>query len=304
MEIRGSSAYPPTGPGPVVTIGNFDGVHRGHRALIERARSLAAPDGLPVCAYTFDPAPRDVLRPDNDVPRIQTLSDRVATLRGAGVDQVVVEPFDRAFAARPPEWFASVVLADRLRAAAVVVGWDFRFGRARRGNPAVLAEHLRVPVVTVDAVVDDDGVVSSSRIRRAVREGRVEAAAAVLGRPHEVVGTVVEGARRGRLLGFPTANIAPQTPLLPALGVYAVRVEVDGVELGGVANVGRRPTFDDGPVQLEVHLLDWEGDLYGRPLRAGFVGRLRGEQRFAGPEALVAQIDADIDTARRRLARS
>lgn len=288
-QVWDSARY--DGPGGVITIGNFDGVHIGHRALLERARSLGRG---PVIAYTFHPAPRDVLRPDNGIRRIQRLQDRVDTLLEAGADTVVVEPFDLAFAARTPESFASEILTDRLRGTAVVVGWDFRFGRGRAGNAEGLRELLDVPVEQVEAVHFEGEVASSSRIRGLIEAGEVEAAARLLTRPHDIVGTVVHGQSRGRALGFPTANLRVQTPMLPADGVYAVRVG----EHHGVANLGKRPTFEGAPPSVEVHLLDFDGDLYEQELRVAFVQRIREERTFDGVEALVEQIGRDVSAAR------
>lgn len=292
-EVRGAARY--RGDGGVVTIGNFDGVHVGHRALLDRARSL---DRGPVIAYTFHPAPRDVLRPDNGVLRIQRLEDRVQTLLAAGADTVVVEAFDLAFASLTPAEFAQSVLRDQLKATGIVVGWDFRFGRGRQGSAEGLRELLEVPVEAVEAVLVDGEPASSSRIRKLIGQGQVEAAAGLLLRPHEVVGRVIHGQARGRQLGFPTANLAIETPLVPADGVYAVTV--DGRP--GVANLGTRPTFEDAPRSAEVHLLDFEGDLYEQELRVCFHHRLRGERAFDGRDALVAQITRDIGDARRLLA--
>ncbi|MCB9672032.1 MAG: riboflavin biosynthesis protein RibF [Alphaproteobacteria bacterium] len=288
-QVWGASGY--AGEGGVVTIGNFDGVHLGHRALLDRARAL---DRGPVLAYTFHPAPRDVLRPDNGIQRIQRLEDRVATLLEAGADTVVVEPFDLAFAALSPEDFAHGILRDRLRATAVVVGWDFRFGRGRQGTAEGLAELLEVPVEQVAAVEHGGEPVSSSRIRELLLAGDVAAAAVLLARPHAIVGTVVRGDARGRELGFPTANLDVTTPLVPADGVYAVTC--DGRP--AVANLGARPTFAGASRSVEVHVLDFDGDLYGREVTVAFHARIRGERAFAGRDALVARIAEDIAEAR------
>ncbi len=312
--VRGSSQY--TGAGSIVTIGNFDGVHRGHRALLAAARTEARRLGADsVCAYTFDPPPRDVLRPDNGILRLQRLEDRVALLHQQGADDVLIEPFDKAFAARTPEWFATEVLVGRLKARGVVVGHDFRFGRGRSGDAdglrTLLADH-GVPVHQVQAVQTDTAdaglgepfTISSSAIRKRLQDGDVEGAAVLLARPHEVVGPVVHGEARGRDLGFPTANIASQTPLVPANGVYACHL-LEPAALRGrpaVVNVGVRPTFEDGGNKtVEVHILDWSGDLYGQTLRIAFIERLRGEQQFDGLDALVAQIARDVDATRATL---
>jgi riboflavin kinase / FMN adenylyltransferase len=300
IVVRGTEAWAGTGlGGPVLTIGNFDGVHRGHQALIRATIARAAALGAPAAALTFDPAPRDVLRPDNGVPRIQALDRKLVHLERTGLDAVVVQPFDRALAGEAPEAFARRHLRDHLGVRSLCIGHDFRFGRARAGNAAVLREVLGVEVHEEPALTDQHGVVSSSRIRAALARGEVAAAAALLGRPHELLGTVITGDQRGRTLGFPTANLVPEGGLLPPNGVYAVRVEGRGP---GVANLGRRPTFDGaGDLRLEVHLLDFAGDLYGERLIVQLVDRIRDERRFDGVDALREQIGCDIAEARRRL---
>lgn len=296
--IPGSGAWPAEAARPVVTIGNFDGVHLGHRALVDRSRR----EGPPVVAFTFDPAPRDVLRPDNGIPRVQRLEDRVARLVEAGVDHVVVEPFDVDYAARGADWFAEEVLGRRLRAAAIVVGWDFRFGRGRSGTAEGLRAWLGVPVHEVDPILLDGEPVSSSRIRDAVRHGDVELAARLLGRPHEVVGAVIHGDARGRTIGFPTANLDVETALVPAPGVYAARVPVDGLIRDAVVNVGVRPTFGATDPRFEVHLLGGGRDLYGETLHAGLVAKIRDERKFDDVQALIAAIHDDVTRAREILA--
>jgi riboflavin kinase/FMN adenylyltransferase len=286
---------------PVLTIGNFDGVHPGHRALIDLTRELAAERSAPVAVLTFDPAPRDVLRPDNPIPRIQSLDQRLAHLAGAGVDITVVEPFTLELAALSPAEFASRILVERLRVRGMALGHDFRFGHKRAGTVDTLRELVQVPIRQVEPLLLDGRPLSSSRIREALGAGDVAEAARLLGRPHEVEGPVVHGDARGRQLGFPTANVVPEHGLVPPGGVYAVRVELDGVERPAVANLGTRPTFDGHRLALEVHVLDWTGDLYGRSLRVGFVARLRDERRFDGVDALRAAIAADVAEARRAL---
>jgi riboflavin kinase/FMN adenylyltransferase len=313
-ELRvfmGSAAWRTSSPGPVLTIGNFDGVHLGHRALVSAAVARARALGVEAVAYTFDPAPRDVLRPDSAIPRIQSLDARVSHLLAAGADRVVVEPFDRMMASMTPDAFARDLLGSRLRPSALVIGFDFRFGRGRAGGAADLADALGVPVETVPAVHHDGAPVSSSRVREAVRSGALAGAADLLGRPFSFVGTVIPGDARGRTLGFPTANVWPEpggkagaTALLPPDGVYAVRVRVDGADLPGVMNLGTRPTFDGEARRAEVHLLDFAGDLYGQRVEVTPVAFLRPEQRFASVDALVAQVRADVAEARARLAAS
>lgn len=283
----------------MVTIGNFDGVHQGHqvllRATIDRARAL----GAPAVAMTFHPAPRDVLRPDNPIPRIQSLEDRLACLYDLGMDHVVVEAFTLEMAAQSPREFAQHLLMGQLRSKALVLGWDFRFGARRAGTVERLRELVDIEVQQVDVHTDDGTqAVSSSRIRTLVQEGRVAEAAVLLTRPHRLRGTVIPGDQRGRTLGFPTANVAVQTALTPACGVYAVQVVRDGQRLPGVANYGLRPTFGGGPPLLEVHLIDFEGDLYGEALAVDVIDRIRGEVAFEDVEQLRDQIGRDRQSAR------
>lgn len=305
--FAGSAQYPTQTPPPVVTIGNFDGVHLGHHHLIERLQATAAALGAPSCVYTFEPPPRVLLAPHLRQPRIMPWTEKLRLLGEAGVQHVVVERFTRAFAQHPPDWFIAQILQRRLRARALVVGYDFRFGQGRRGDVDLLrsaAPTLPVTQVQPHALDGSEDVISSSRIRRLVAEGRVTQAAELLGRPHHLVGTVVAGEQRGRLLGFPTANIASDDELLPAPGVYAVRARIDqdGPWRPGIANLGNRPTFDGHRFLIEVHLLDFQADLYGREVQVGFIDRLRDERRFDHADALAAQLRADADDARRRLA--
>lgn len=304
--FQGSAAYSRTGlrsGRPVVTIGNFDGVHLGHQTLLRRVIARAAELGGPSCVFTFHPPPRDVLRPDNPVPRIQSLEDKLDALQAVGIEQIVVEPFDLALAGQEPRWFADEILVRRLNVGALVLGYDFRFGKRRAGNAAMLRKWLDVPVEEVEACQVDGEIVSSSRIRELVREGAVEEARRLLTRPHRARGVVQAGDQRGRELGFPTANVRPETPLLPAPGVYAVRAHLEGgAVVPAVANLGRRPTFGgDGGTVLEVHLLDFTGDLYDQKLGVDFIARVRDEVRFAGVQELVSQIKADVATARQIL---
>jgi riboflavin kinase/FMN adenylyltransferase len=293
--FAGSSSYDPS-LRPVVTIGNFDGVHLGHQALLRRTIARAREAGRPACAFTFDPLPVEVLRPQARAPRVQTHEERLAGIGAAGVDHIVVERFDLDFARHDPSWFVEEVVRGRLGAVAVVVGWDFRFGRDRAGTLADLGRAVEVESFGPWSI--DEEAVSSSRIRARVLEGDVVGAARLLGRPHRVRGPVVHGDGRGRTIGVPTANVAPLTELRPARGVYACRVVIDGQPLPAAANIGVRPTFDGQQESLEVHLLDWSGDLYGQVIDVEFIARIRGEQRFDGPEALIAQIRRDLEAAR------
>lgn len=286
--------------GPVLTLGNFDGVHRGHRSLLETTRAMADERETQGAVLTFDPAPRDVLRPDNGIARIQSLERKLAHLERAGVDAVIVQPFDRALAALDPDTFAQRLRRD-LGVAAIAVGHDFRFGHKRAGGPETLRDILQIEVREVEPLTDDEGPISSSRIREAIAAGDIERAAVWLGRPHELAGRVVTGDRRGRQLGFPTANIWPQGGMLPPNGVYAVR----SGRYHGVANLGHRPTFraaalEPNAPRLEVHLLDYaEGrELYGDEMVIEFISRLRDEQSFPSIDALITQIGRDAARAR------
>jgi len=301
--FRSSASYARSKPGPALTIGNFDGVHLGHMHLLQAVVERAREDGVPACVFTFSPPPRVVLQPERCPPRIMTLEQRIDRLGEVGVDHVVVEPFDLEYAERSAEWFAREVLARRLAPSSLVVGHDFRFGRRREGRTEDLNRLLPdLPVHQVDVLHLDEARPSSSRIREAVAEGRVADAAAMLGRSYEMRGQVVHGDRRGRELGFPTANLNTTAELLPDNGVYAVRVSVTSGEAtgrwAGVANLGIRPTFEGRRYRVEAHLLDYTGDLYGADIALEFVAHIRGERRFAGPEALAAQIQEDIARAR------
>ena len=297
----------------VVTVGNFDGVHRGHLALVDRAVEVAAARGVPAVALTFDPHPAAVLRPDAAPGLLQDLDERVGALRAAGLDDVVVRRFDAALAALTPEAFVADVLVGELGAGAAAVGENFRFGRAAAGDVARLRELGAAAGVAVEAVplvAEDGAVVSSTALRAALAAGDVAAVTAGLGRPYALAGEVVRGDGRGRTIGVPTANVAVDPArALPADGVYACRVtgaDAAGASVSGpaVVNVGRRPTFGGEGRTVEVHLLDApEGlDLYGGRLRLEPLARIRGEQRFDGPEALVARIGQDVAEARRILA--
>ena len=298
--FQGSASYPDPSPGPVLTIGNFDGVHRGHRILLDRVVARAREVGRPACVYTFDPAPRDVLRPGNPILRIQTLEDRLACLGRAGIDQVVVERFTLEVGAMKARDFAAEILGRRLGVSALVVGYDFRFGHKRQGTVDDLRQWLDVPVEQVGPYAPGGELISSSRIREAVKAGRVAEAATLLARPHVVSGRVVRGDARGRDLGYPTANVAARTPLVPADGIYVVRIDIgDGTLRPAVASIGVRPTFDDGlDRRVEVHLLDFDGDLYDREVHVHFLRFLRGEEAFDSVEALVSQMALDAAAAR------
>jgi len=290
---------------PALAIGNFDGVHLGHQQLIARAREAAARQGGEAVALTFDPHPAAILAPERAPRLLTTTARKLELLAAAGADAAVVEPFDGEFAALSPRAFAAQVLAGGLGARHVVVGYDFRFGSGRAGSTDTLCElggELGFSVDVVNPVSVAGVVASSSRIRALVEEGDLAGARALLGRHPEVDGEVVRGAGRGRGIGIPTANLAPDTEVLPPLGIYAVWVELAGERRPAAASVGTNPTFDDsGRLSLEVHVLDFDRDLYGQRMRVAFVEHLRGELRFPGAAELVEQIRRDIADTRRIL---
>ena len=302
-ERLASGAAPRGGPASVA-VGNFDGVHRGHQALVAAAVARARATGEAAVVLTFDPHPALVLRPSAAPAALTTLAQKEELVAGLGTDRLVVVPFDARLAALSPEAFAREVLQQGLAARHVVVGDSFRFGRARAGDPALL-EALGGPlgfgVEVVPPVLEGGRPISSSRVREALARGDVGEARQLLGREYFVDGEVVRGDGRGRTIGVPTANLAPEAQILPAHGVYAVRCRARDSWHPAVVNVGERPTFGGGRVTLEAHLIDFEGELYGARLRVAFHERLRGEQRFESAERLVAQIRADVAAARARL---
>jgi riboflavin kinase/FMN adenylyltransferase len=298
----GESAFSRT----VATIGNFDGVHLGHRAILARVRQRAQELGGQAVAITFEPHPVKVLRPEVNLPLLTTPDQKLQLLAESGLDAVVILPFTPEFAALPAREFVRRYFCERLKTREVVVGHDYCFGRGREGNIELLKEMGEIHGFTVQVVwaVEVHGaVVSSSLIRALLRLGKVAEANRLLGRPYGVSGQVIQGKGRGaKLLGVPTANILNANELLPASGIYAVWVQRGAVTLPGVANIGTCPTFDNSELSLEVHLLEFSGNLYGESLEVQFVARLREEMRFPSLETLAAQIRADIAAARQVLA--
>lgn len=301
-RIRLESFLPRGFSAPAVTVGNFDGVHLGHRELVARTVSEARGAGGTAVVLTFDPHPARLLTPARAPRELTTLPQKEELLAGLGIDRLAVVPFTRELAALPADAFVRDVLVGALGARIVVVGEPFRFGHRKQGDVARLAAlggELGFAVRALAPVLQGGEPVSSSRVREALRVGDVGTARALLGRPHFVDGRVVRGDGRGRTLGVPTANLEPENEVVPARGVYAGRCRLaDGAERLAVVNVGRRPTFGGGRIRVEAHLLDFDGDLDGTRIRLVFEARLRGERRFAGPEALVAQIRRDVARAR------
>jgi riboflavin kinase/FMN adenylyltransferase len=297
----------------VVTIGAYDGVHLGHQAVIAEVRRLAAERGAKSAVVTFDKHPALVVRPESAPQSLTDLDQKLEMLADTGLDAAVVVAFDEQRATEEPEDFVKEVLVDGLHAVVVVVGEDFHFGHHRRGNVPLLRElgvREGFEVLPVGLVARADGVdepVSSTAVRRALAGGEVDIAAHLLGRDYEVRGTVVVGDKRGRLLGFPTANVeVPNQVCLPADGVYAGWYErPDGSVHACAINLGRRPTFYEHADHslLEAHLLDFDGDLYGERAEVRFVHFLRSERKFDGVDALVAQLKHDIESARHVLGR-
>ena len=290
--------------GGVIAIGNFDGVHRGHQTVLNRALELAQSRGVPALVLTFEPHPRTVFNPDKPVFRLTPAPVRAQVLEAMGFHSVIEYPFDREFASRSAEEFVRSILVDWLGATEVVTGFDFHFGKGREGGPAFLMEAGKrngFGVTLVDAFRDEGAeVVSSSRIRRLLAEGDVAQAAGLLGYRFTVEAEVIKGQQLGRTLGYPTANmaLAPEAELKP--GIYAVRLRrADGSLHDGVASFGYRPTVtEDGAPLLETYVFDFAGNLYGEHCRVSFFGHLRDELKFTGLEPLVEQIRKDEEEAR------
>jgi len=291
---------------PVIALGNFDGLHRGHLKIIERVKRGAAEHGGTPMAMTFDPHPPRIVRPDKAPPLLMTKDQRLEALHRAGVHCVAVVRFTKELSQWDADTFVRKVLVDWLRVSEVWVGANFLFGHERTGTFSVLrglGQSYGFRADKIDPVRYKDFVVSSTRIRRLVGEARMDEAAALLGRPYYMDGVIVEGKRRGRELGFPTANLETQNELVPPNGVYATIMTIDGVVHGGVTNIGMRPTFGETVPTIETHVLDYSGNLYGQTVRLAFVQRLRDERRFEDVDALRAQIDADKRRAERLFTR-
>jgi riboflavin kinase/FMN adenylyltransferase len=290
--------------GTVITVGTFDGVHRGHRDVIEKLVARGRARGLPTVLVTFDPHPMEIVNPSAAPLLLTTREEKLEVLAESGVNYLAVVPFTPALAAFPAEEFVEQVLRRRFRFEELLIGYDHGFGRQRAGNVGVLrelGERDGFTVEVVDAVATPDGhSVSSTWIRRAVAGGDLERACAGLGRPYSVSGRVMQGSQRGRTLGFPTLNLgaAPPRKLLPPEGVYAVRVQTPLGPAGGMMNLGPRPTFGDSTTTLEAHLFDVSGDYYGAQVRVDFMARIRETRRFASPELLMNQLKQDERDAR------
>jgi riboflavin kinase/FMN adenylyltransferase len=306
-RLDGGSAVPAALRGGIVALGNFDGFHLGHQAVVGRAVERARAEGRPALVATFDPHPMRFFRPDSPWFRLTSMEQRARLLEAAGVDAMFVFRFDEDFAALTPEQFVDQWLIERIGAAGIVTGEDFTFGRNRGGDVALLAalgERRGFSADLVPAVRDEGGIVSSSRIREALRAGDCATATRLLTRPFAIEGTVEHGDKRGRAIGYPTANLGLDRYLRPRFGIYAVRGRLeDGRELDGAANLGIRPTFEPPRELLEPTFFDFSGDLYGQRIEVALISFLRPEAKFDRIEALQAQMAQDCDEARRRLAR-
>ena len=287
---------------PVLALGNFDGLHRGHRKILDRVQRVAHERGAASVVMTFDPHPPRVVRPDKAPALLMTKAQKLEALAAAGVQGAAIVRFTAELSHWDPEMFVRTVLVDWLHVAEVWVGANFLFGHDRAGNFSmlrVLGARYGFKAEKIDPVRYKDFVVSSTRIRRLVGEGRVDEAGALLGHEYYIDGTVMRGDQRGRTLGFPTANLCTENALLPPLGVYATTTRIGEIVHPSITNVGTRPTVDSsGRTVVETHIFNLDRDLYGQSIRIGFVQRLRDERAFESLEALRAQIDADCQRAR------
>ncbi|MGH6834417.1 MAG: bifunctional riboflavin kinase/FAD synthetase [Methylocella sp.] len=296
---------PPGLAGAVVAIGNFDGVHRGHLAVIKRARALAQELSCPCAVLTFEPHPTDFFKGPNTIFRLTPRDAKERALEQLGIDGMIVITFDKVLASLPAEAFIDEILVRRLKIRAVVAGYDFHFGAGRSGSPAILAEAGKrhgfaveiVERVPADAA-DINEAASSTAARAALETGDAARAARLLGHPFAIMGKVIHGQELGRTLGFPTANLLPDPSCRLRHGIYAVRVVAGTKTYAGVASYGRRPTFDNGPALLEAFLFDFSGDLYGETIEVFFIGWIRAEVKFASAAALIAQMRRDEARAR------
>ncbi len=287
--------------GAVVALGNFDGVHRGHRTVIAAAQARAAKLNRKAAALTFSPHPRLFFRPQDTLFQLSSEHNKLRLLAATGLDGAIVMPFDAQLAATSAQDFIEQILVGRFGIGGAVIGFDFHFGQKRAGSPEYLTEQGARLGFTVDVVPplrDDGRPVSSGEVRKDLSEGKVEDAAQLLGAPWFVTGEVIHGEKRGRELGFPTANLKLDPSCGLRHGIYALQVRLDGRLHDGVASFGRRPTFDDGAPLLEVFLFDFKGDLYGREIDVAFIGWIRPEQKFESIAALKQAMDGDVAQAR------
>ncbi len=305
LIVHGYDSVPGAARGGVIAIGNFDGVHRGHQALLGAAKDVARRTGAPAGALIFEPHPREFFHPEEPHFRLTPLSRKLGIFECLGLDFAAVLDFNKALAGLAAEEFITRVLVEGLKVRHVVIGHDFFFGKARSGTPQTMqaaGEKHGFGVTVIAPVAEDGEVFSSSAIRLRLAQGDVRGAASALGRPWRISGTVVGGAKRGFGLGFPTANVPLAAGTGLGHGIYAVRVFIDGARHQGAAYLGTRPTFDNGMPVLEVFLFEFEGDLYGRTIEVEFVDFVRVDRKFSTSEALIEQMRADCNKARALLA--
>jgi riboflavin kinase/FMN adenylyltransferase len=300
--IRSLDALPTAARGGAVSIGNFDGVHRGHVAIVERLLERATEVAGPAIVFTFDPHPVRLLRPDQCPPPLTWTERKAELLAGLGVDWIVAYPTDEALLQLSAVDFFDQIVRHKLQAKALVEGPNFFFGRNREGNIERLAEMARLSSLSFDVVppvLVGGSIVSSSRVRDLIRAGNVDHANDLLSAPYRIRGMVSHGAGRGAKIGFPTANLSGIDTLLPAHGVYAGRAWVDAISYPAAINLGPSPTFGDAMVRVEVHLIDYHEPLYGQPLEVDFLAKLREIRPFASPDALIEQLRQDVEQAKR-----
>jgi riboflavin kinase/FMN adenylyltransferase len=303
--IKGIDAIQRKLKNPAITIGNFDGVHRGHQALFQKVKDWAEKlDGESV-VVTFNPHPIEVLFPQKSISFITPHDKKLDLIASCGIDTTIVIPFSHDFSRMTAREFVSDLLVGKFGLKAIVVGYDYRFGHGREGDIDFLkklGDEFGFEVDTVSGITRNDMVVSSTAIRQLILKGNVREANDLLGRFVEVTGIVVPGRQRGITLGFPTANIRMPAQTSPRTGVYVVEAEVNGRVYGGAANLGYNPTFGDTDLSLEVHIFDFNRNIYGKSVTIRFIDRIRDEKRFSGPQELIEQIRKDVDTARQVLA--
>ena len=306
MQVyRGIEAVQRKLKNPAITIGNFDGVHKGHQALFQRVKQWAEELKGESAVVTFHPHPLEVLFPEKTPSFITSHQQKLDLIASCGIDATIVIPFDHELSQMSAREFVEIVLVDKIGAKAIVVGHDYRFGHGREGDIAFLkqlGEQYGFKVETVTGIKVNSTVVSSTTIRQMIASGKIKEANKLLGRCFEVSGTVIPGRKRGVGLGFPTANIRMPAIMSPRTGVYVVEAEVDGKTYGGAANLGYNPTFGDTDLSLEAHLFDFDQDIYGKLITIRFIDRLRDELRFSGPDELAAQIGKDVAAAKKILA--
>jgi riboflavin kinase/FMN adenylyltransferase len=306
MQVfRGIQAIERKLKNPAITIGNFDGVHKGHQTLFLRVKQWAEELNGESVVVTFDPHPLEVLFPQKAPSFITSHRQKLDLIASCGIDAAIVIPFDHEFARMSAREFVEIVLVEKIGTRAIVVGHDYRFGHSREGDIPFLkqlGEQYGFEVEIISGIKMNDTVVSSTTIRQMIMNGNIKEANKLLGRYFQVSGTVIAGRKRGASLGFPTANIRMPPLTSPRTGVYVVEAEVDGKRYGGAANLGYNPTFGDADLSLEAHLFDFDRDIYGEPITIRFIDRLRDERRFSSPDELALQIRKDVDTAKKILA--